>query len=85
MAWRSLDELDAGVCDSMTCMFYISDYIPSCLIKDLDEEIEEAWPDDAHARDLDKYNYRYRGGEAYRDVTVRLEPIIVSWHFRFFI
>ncbi|KAK8086759.1 6-phosphofructo-2-kinase [Apiospora phragmitis] len=26
----------------------------------------------------DKYNYRYRGGESYRDVVIRLEPIIME-------
>ena len=25
-----------------------------------------------------RYNYRYRGGESYRDVVVRLEPIIME-------
>lgn len=26
----------------------------------------------------DKYDYRYRGGESYRDVVVRLEPVIME-------
>lgn len=59
--WKSLDELDAGVCDGMTY-----------------EEIEEKYPEDYDARDEDKFNYRYRGGESYRDVVVRLEPIIME-------
>lgn len=42
------------------------------------EEIEELYPEDFHARDDDKYNYRYRGGESYRDVVIRLEPIIME-------
>ncbi|KAF8454606.1 6-phosphofructo-2-kinase-domain-containing protein [Terfezia claveryi] len=42
------------------------------------EEIEEAYPEDFRARDDDKYNYRYRGGESYRDVVIRLEPIIME-------
>jgi len=42
------------------------------------EEIERAYPDDFRARDDDKYNYRYRGGESYRDVVIRLEPIIME-------
>ncbi|KAH8811598.1 6-phosphofructo-2-kinase-domain-containing protein [Xylogone sp. PMI_703] len=41
-------------------------------------EIKEAFPDDFAARDEDKYNYRYRGGESYRDVVIRLEPIIME-------
>jgi 6-phosphofructo-2-kinase/fructose-2,6-biphosphatase 2 len=41
-------------------------------------EIEEQYPDDFSARDEDKYNYRYRGGESYRDVVIRLEPIIME-------
>ncbi|KAI9839541.1 MAG: hypothetical protein M1819_002167 [Sarea resinae] len=42
------------------------------------EEIEAKYPEDFKARDDDKYNYRYRGGESYRDVVVRLEPIIME-------
>lgn len=41
-------------------------------------EIEERFPDDFAARDADKYNYRYLGGESYRDVVIRLEPIIME-------
>ncbi|KAL7418435.1 Fructose-2,6-bisphosphatase [Cryptotrichosporon argae] len=59
--WKSLDELDAGVCDGMTY-----------------EEIEQKYPEDYDARDEDKFNYRYRGGESYRDVVVRLEPVIME-------
>ncbi|TFL04163.1 fructose-2,6-bisphosphatase [Pterulicium gracile] len=61
LTWKSLDELDAGVCDGMTY-----------------EEIEKAYPDDFANRDEDKFNYRYRGGESYRDVVVRLEPVIME-------
>ncbi|THV02885.1 bifunctional 6-phosphofructo-2-kinase/fructose-2,6-bisphosphate 2-phosphatase [Dendrothele bispora CBS 962.96] len=61
LTWKSLDELDAGVCDAMTY-----------------EEIEQAYPDDYANRDEDKFNYRYRGGESYRDVVVRLEPVIME-------
>ncbi|KZF19897.1 bifunctional 6-phosphofructo-2-kinase/fructose-2,6-bisphosphate 2-phosphatase [Xylona heveae TC161] len=42
------------------------------------EDIEAKYPEDFKARDDDKYNYRYRGGESYRDVVVRLEPIIME-------
>jgi hypothetical protein len=41
-------------------------------------EIKEKYPEDFAARDEDKYNYRYRGGESYRDVVKRLEPIIME-------
>lgn len=41
-------------------------------------EIEEQYPHDFKARDADKYNYRYTGGESYRDVVIRLEPIIME-------
>ncbi|GAA96654.1 uncharacterized protein L969DRAFT_97010 [Mixia osmundae IAM 14324] len=61
LTWKSLDELDAGVCDGMTY-----------------EEIEQEYPEDFAARDDDKFNYRYRGGESYRDVVVRLEPVIME-------
>lgn len=39
---------------------------------------QEAYPDDFANRDEDKFNYRYRGGESYRDVVVRLEPVIME-------
>ncbi|CCC05221.1 hypothetical protein SMACR_08713 [Sordaria macrospora] len=42
------------------------------------QEIADLHPDDFQARDEDKYNYRYRGGESYRDVVIRLEPIIME-------
>ncbi|CDO92387.1 unnamed protein product [Kluyveromyces dobzhanskii CBS 2104] len=42
------------------------------------EEIEEVYPEDFKARDDNKYEYRYRGGESYRDVVIRLEPIIME-------
>ncbi|KLO09975.1 bifunctional 6-phosphofructo-2-kinase/fructose-2,6-bisphosphate 2-phosphatase [Schizopora paradoxa] len=61
LTWKSLDELDAGVCDGMTY-----------------DEIEAAYPEDFANRDDDKFNYRYRGGESYRDVVVRLEPVIME-------
>ncbi|KIL67464.1 hypothetical protein M378DRAFT_9255 [Amanita muscaria Koide BX008] len=61
LTWKSVDELDAGVCDGMTY-----------------DEIEQAYPDDFANRDEDKFNYRYRGGESYRDVVVRLEPVIME-------
>ncbi|KAI9310226.1 6-phosphofructo-2-kinase-domain-containing protein [Dichotomocladium elegans] len=42
------------------------------------EEIEEKYPEDFANRDEDKFNYRYRGGESYRDVVLRLEPVIMA-------
>ncbi|KAL9068517.1 MAG: hypothetical protein Q9161_006166 [Pseudevernia consocians] len=42
------------------------------------QEIADSYPEDFKARDDDKYNYRYRGGESYRDVVIRLEPIIME-------
>ena len=42
------------------------------------EEIAEAYPEDYANRDHDKYNYRYRGGESYGDVVLRLEPVIME-------
>ncbi|THZ24654.1 bifunctional 6-phosphofructo-2-kinase/fructose-2,6-bisphosphate 2-phosphatase [Aureobasidium pullulans] len=61
LSWKALDELDSGVCDSLTYA-----------------EIEEQFPADFRSRDEDKYNYRYLGGESYRDVVIRLEPIIME-------
>lgn len=42
------------------------------------EEIEQKFPEDFKARDDNKYKYRYRGGESYRDIVIRLEPIIME-------
>ncbi|KAL7666419.1 6-phosphofructo-2-kinase domain-containing protein [[Candida] zeylanoides] len=42
------------------------------------EEIEQRFPQDFKARDDNKYEYRYRGGESYRDIVIRLEPIIME-------
>ncbi|KAK9378346.1 6-phosphofructo-2-kinase-domain-containing protein [Kockiozyma suomiensis] len=42
------------------------------------EEIECRYPEDFAARDENKYEYRYPGGESYRDVVIRLEPIIME-------
>lgn len=42
------------------------------------EEIEQQFPEDFKARDDNKYEYRYRGGESYRDIVIRLEPIIME-------
>ncbi|KNE68730.1 hypothetical protein AMAG_13372 [Allomyces macrogynus ATCC 38327] len=61
LAWKALDELDAGVCDGMTY-----------------EEVEAKYPEDYLERDADKFRYRYRGGESYHDLVVRLEPIIME-------
>jgi 6-phosphofructo-2-kinase/fructose-2,6-biphosphatase 2 len=42
------------------------------------KQIEDKYPEDFKQRDEDKYNYRYLGGESYRDVVIRLEPIIME-------
>ncbi|KAI9303866.1 histidine phosphatase superfamily [Cunninghamella echinulata] len=42
------------------------------------DEIAEKYPDDFLKRDEDKFNYRYRGGESYRDLVLRLEPVIME-------
>ncbi|KAI9313513.1 6-phosphofructo-2-kinase-domain-containing protein [Dichotomocladium elegans] len=41
-------------------------------------EIEEKFPEDFARRDEDKFNYRYRGGESYRDLVLRVEPVIME-------
>lgn len=42
------------------------------------EDIAEKFPEDFKARDDNKFEYRYPGGESYRDVITRLEPIIMA-------
>jgi len=61
IAWKALDEIDAGECDGLTY-----------------EEIEERFPEDFRLRDEDKFGFRYRGGESYADLVLRLEPIIME-------
>jgi broad specificity phosphatase PhoE len=52
---------------------------PSLLLTHFEyAEIKEKYPEDFAARDEDKYNYRYQGGESYRDIVIRLEPIIME-------
>ncbi|KAM6977605.1 6-phosphofructo-2-kinase/fructose-2,6-bisphosphatase 2-like [Aplochiton taeniatus] len=42
------------------------------------ETIEKTYPDEFALRDLDKYHYRYPGGESYQDLVQRLEPVIME-------
>lgn len=42
------------------------------------DEIAQRFPEDFKARDDNKFGYRYPGGESYRDVIARLEPIIME-------
>ncbi|KXS15461.1 phosphoglycerate mutase-like protein [Gonapodya prolifera JEL478] len=40
------------------------------------EEVEQKFPEDAHLRDQDKFNFRYRSGESYADVTARVKIVL---------
>ena len=42
------------------------------------DQIATQYPEDYAARDADKYNYRYRGGESYADLIHRIEPVIME-------
>eukprot|EP01134_Creolimax_fragrantissima_P006958 CFRG6958T1 len=42
------------------------------------EEISEKFPDEFANRDEDKFNYRYPRGESYKDIIVRLEPVLME-------
>lgn len=42
------------------------------------DDIAKKFPEDFKARDDNKFEYRYPGGESYRDVITRLEPIIMA-------
>jgi broad specificity phosphatase PhoE/predicted kinase len=42
------------------------------------DEIAAALPDEYAARQADKFHYRYPGGESYRDVIGRVEPVILE-------
>lgn len=63
LTWKSLDELDAGVCDGMTYEEIEVINSPRKLLNDSDPLVfsQEAYPEDFANRDDDKFNYRYRG------------------------
>lgn len=42
------------------------------------EEIQQQYPEDFAARDLNKFAYRYPRGESYEDLVARLEPVIME-------
>ncbi|KAG4301552.1 hypothetical protein PCK1_002037 [Pneumocystis canis] len=42
------------------------------------DEIKTFFPIDWDFRENDKFNYRFPGGESYRDVIARLEPVIME-------
>ncbi|KAJ2321812.1 Fructose-2,6-bisphosphatase [Coemansia sp. RSA 2702] len=42
------------------------------------EDVESEYPDEYAMRDENKFEFRYRGGESYRDVVLRLEPVIME-------
>lgn len=42
------------------------------------EQIQQRYPEDFAARDDNKFEYRYKGGESYHDVVTRLDPIIME-------
>lgn len=60
LTWKSLDELDAGVCDGMT---YEEIEVPMLRLRSSTELniVQEHYPEDFANRDDDKFNYRYRG------------------------
>lgn len=96
LTWKSLDELDAGVCDGMTYEEIEVGLFTSRGRQGSNGVAQEAYPEDFANRDEDKFNYRYRGactilpsypslliktyagGESYRDVVNRLEPVIME-------
>ena len=62
LTWKSLDELDAGVCDGMTYEeIEVSDLSTLLGIGLTDTRSQKAYPEDFANRDDDKFNYRYRG------------------------
>ncbi|KAJ2483724.1 Fructose-2,6-bisphosphatase [Coemansia sp. RSA 2320] len=42
------------------------------------EDVEAQYPEEYAMRDENKFEFRYRGGESYRDVVLRLEPVIME-------
>ncbi|KAJ1966102.1 Fructose-2,6-bisphosphatase [Dipsacomyces acuminosporus] len=42
------------------------------------EDVERMYPEEYALRDENKFEFRYRGGESYRDVVLRLEPVIME-------
>ncbi|KAJ2157560.1 Fructose-2,6-bisphosphatase [Coemansia sp. RSA 552] len=42
------------------------------------EDVEQQYPEEYAMRDENKFEFRYRGGESYRDVVLRLEPVMME-------
>jgi broad specificity phosphatase PhoE len=42
------------------------------------DEIQARYPSIAQWRSMDKYTFRYPGGESYQDLVLRLEPVIME-------
>merc|ERR550517_2324395 len=42
------------------------------------EDIEEKYPEEYAAREVNKLTYRYPSGESYQDLVARLEPVMME-------
>ena len=82
LTWKSLDELDAGVCDGMT---YEEIEVGAAVVPVPDPPLpplipQKAYPEDFANRDEDKFNYRYRGTSyACRPTTSSLKLFLIRW------
>jgi 6-phosphofructo-2-kinase / fructose-2,6-biphosphatase 2 len=76
--WKALDELDAGVCDGLTYEEIEKRYPDDFRARDDDKWGSNCLAIQTLANQECRYNYRYQGGESYRDVVIRLEPIIME-------
>lgn len=77
--WKALDELDAGVCDGLTYEEIEKKYPDDFRARDDDKyEPTHLFFSPWRLTQAHRYNYRYLGGESYRDVVIRLEPIIME-------
>ena len=73
--WKSLDELDAGVCDSMTYE-EIEEHYPEDFANRDEDKFNYRYR--GQLSDYIAHELTRPGGESYRDVVTRLEPCIME-------
>ena len=88
LQWKALDEIDAGLCDGMTyeeievsarfMPFLIPDLGSNNIPMILPRETRTSFVRSQKIRMAHSLDYRYRGGESYKDLVLRLEPIIME-------
>lgn len=81
VTWKTLHQLDCGVCDGMT----LDEVRAACAVGPsarahallrFARQFESKMPEEYYQRTRDKLRFRFPRGESYLDVKARLEPVI---------